>query len=202
MSGRILMRYAFSALLAAALLPAAAFAQSQDSQSVAEASRRAREKKKTQSKSAKVITDETLDVKKGDVQSATAEVPKIPGAPDTSAQTASSAPNAPAAGAAGSVNSSATAATKDGKEPKEVADLKEKIKQAESDLDLLNREYRLDQDAYFSKPDYADDTAGKQKLDGEKLQINSKQQEVDRLKAKLADLLQLLGTSSPAPSKP
>jgi outer membrane receptor protein involved in Fe transport len=202
MSRCIPLRYAVPALLAAALLPAAAFAQSQDSQSVAEAARRAREKKKTQTKSAKVITDETLDVKKGDVQSATAEQLRIPGTPDTSAQTASSAPNAPAAGAAGSVSSSATKATADGKEPKEVTDLKEKIKQAENDLDLLNREYRLDQEAYFSKPDYAGDTAGKQKLDDEKLQISGKQQEVDRLKAKLADLLQLLGMSAATPPKP
>ena len=200
MSRYILLRYALPVLLAAALLPVAALAQSEDSQSVAAASRRAREKKKAQqAKPAKVITDDTLDVKKDDVQSATVEVPRMPGTPATSAQAASGTANAPAAGAA---NGSATPAAKDGKETKEVTDLKEKIKQAESDLDLLNREYRLDQDSYFSKPDYADDTAGKQKLDGEKQQIASKQQEVERLKAKLADLLQLLHIPASAPSNP
>jgi hypothetical protein len=199
MSRCTLLRYAVPALLAAALLPAAAFAQSQDSQSVAEAARRAREKKKAQAKPANVITDETLDVKKGDVQSATAEVPKIPGTPAASAQTAGTAP---AAGAAAAANASATPTAKDGKEPKELTELKEKVKQAESDLDLLNREYRLDQDAYFSKPDYADDAEGKQKLDDEKVQIGNKQQEVDRLKAKLADLLQLLGIPASAPPPP
>jgi hypothetical protein len=206
MSRCILSRYAAPALLAAALLPAAAFAQSQDTQSVAEAARRAREKKKAEAKPpAKVITDDTLDVKKGDVQSATAEQLRIPGTPETPAQSASSAVNAPAAGApaaANIANASATPTTKDGKEPKEVTELKEKIKQAESDLDLLNREYRLDQDAYFSKPDYPDDAAGKQRLDDEKVQISNKQQEVDRLKAKLADLLQLLGTPASTPPKP
>jgi hypothetical protein len=203
------MRYAVPAVLAATLLPAAAFAQSQDSQSVAEAARRAREKKKAEAKPpAKVITDDTLDVKKGDVQSATAEQLRIPGTPaaPAPAPAAGSAANAPAqtqaTGAPAAVNASATPATKDGKEPKEVTELKEKIKQAESDLDLLNREYRLDQDAYFSKPDYADDAAGKQKLDDEKVQISSKQQEVDRLKAKLADLLQLLGTPASTPPNP
>lgn len=204
MSRCILLRYAVPAVLAATLLPAAAFAQSQDNQSVAEAARRAREKKKAQqAKPAKVITDETLDVKKGDVQSATAEQPRMPGTPPAPAPGASSTTaNAPAAGAADAASSAATQAAKDGKEPKEVTELKEKIKQAESDLDLLNREYRLDQDAYFSKPDYANDTAGKQKLDDEKAQIGNKQQEVDRLKAKLADLLQLLGLPSSAPPKP
>jgi hypothetical protein len=203
MSRCILLRYAIPSLLAAALFPAAAFAQSQDSQSVAEAARRAREKKKEQAKPpAKVITDDTLDVKKGDVQSATAEQLRIPGTPEASAQAASSAPNTPAAGTAAAPNASATPASKDGKEPKELTDLKEKVKQAESDLDLLNREYRLDQDAYFSKPDYAADAAGKQKLDDEKAQINNKQQEVDRLKAKLADLLQLLGAPASTPTQP
>jgi hypothetical protein len=203
MSRYILLRYAVPALLAATLLPAAAFAQSQDSQSVAEAARRAREKKKAQAKPpGKVITDDTLDVKKDDVQSATAEQLRIPGTPAAPAPTASSAPNAPATGAAAAADAPATPATKDAKESKEVTELKEKIKQAESDLDLLNREYRLDQDTYFSKPDYADDAEGKQKLDDEKVQISSKQQEVDRLKAKLADLLQLLGTPASTPPKP
>jgi hypothetical protein len=199
MSRSILLRYSVPALLAATLLPAAAFAQSQDSQSVAEAARRAREKKKTQTKPVKVITDETLDVKKGDVQSATAEQLRMPGTPEASAQAANSTANASAAGA---VDAATTPTPKDGKEPKEVTELREKIKQAESDLDLLNREYRLDQDAYFSKTDYANDTAGKQKLDDEKAQISDKQQDVDRLKAKLADLLQLLGLPNSAPPKP
>src|SRR5690348_11058310 len=94
MSRYMLLRFAPLALLTATLLPVAAFSQSQDSQSVAEAARRAREKKKTQAKPAKVITDETLEVKKGDVQSAVAEVPKIPGAPEPNAQSANNAPSA------------------------------------------------------------------------------------------------------------
>ena len=67
---RIALRLALPVVLAATLLPAAAFAQSQDTQSVAEAARRARAHKKNTEKPAKVITEETLDVKKGDVQSA------------------------------------------------------------------------------------------------------------------------------------
>jgi len=73
----------------------AAFAQPQDSQSVAEAARRARAQKKTTDKPAKVITDDTLVVKKGDVQSATAEEPKMPGSRETPTQPAANAANAP-----------------------------------------------------------------------------------------------------------
>jgi BMFP domain-containing protein YqiC len=191
-----LFRMAFAVALAASLLPAAAFCQSQDSQSVAEAARRAREKKKDAAKPAKVITDDTLDVKKGDVQSATAEVPKIPGAPDANAQ-----PPASGNAANASTANAATPAASE-KQKKELDDAKEQLKQALSDLDLLQRENRLDQDAYYSKPDYASDAAGKQKLDDEKQAISDKRDEVERLKAKVADLQKSLNSSSSAPSQP
>src|ERR1700756_2777779 len=138
MPSSILTRSAFAVVLVGASLPVA-FSQSQDSQSVAEAARRAREKKKDSAKPAKVITDETLDVKKGDVQSAVAEEPKIPGNANANAQTAPGTAGAPV-----------KAAAKDDKKErlkKELTDLKEQIKQSLMDLDLLQRENRLDQDA-------------------------------------------------------
>ncbi len=86
MSRLISLRLAVSIVLASALLPAAGFAQSQDS--VAEAARRARAQKKNSEKPVKVVTDETLEVKKGDVQSAAAEQLRMPGTPETPAQPA------------------------------------------------------------------------------------------------------------------
>src|SRR5262245_59757453 len=94
----IVLRCVLAVVLVGAFLPVA-FSQAQDSQSVAEAARRAREKKKDSAKPAKVITDETLDVKKGDVQSAVAEEPKIAGAPETAKQSANGAANPAAADA-------------------------------------------------------------------------------------------------------
>lgn len=195
MSRSNLFRTVFTALLSAALLPAAAWSQSQDAQSVAEAARRAREQKKAKAAPAKVITDETLDVKKGDVQSAVAEVPKIPGAPDSNAPSQRGPANGSAANA-----SNSSPATND-KLRKELAALQEQLKTALTDLDLLRRENRLDQDTFYSKPDYGSDAAGKQKLDDEKQHIADKQQEVENLKAKIADLEKTLG-SSPSPSQP
>lgn len=192
----VLLRFALVALLSAAFLPAA-FSQSQDSQSVAEAARRAREKKKAQTKPVKVITDDTLDVKKDDVQSAVAEEPRIPGTPAPNAQPASSAPGANAAG-----SSPATKESEEEKLKRELAALKEQLKQAMGDLDLLQREYRLDQDSFYSNPSYASDTAGKQKLDDEKQQISDKREEVERLRAKLADLQQALGVTDSTAPKP
>jgi len=178
----ITLRLALPAVLAVTLLPAAVSAQSQDSESVAEAARRARAQKKNPDKPAKVITDETLDVKKGDVQSAVAEQPRMPGTPETPAQ--------PAAAANASAQDSKNASEGDKARAalKERVALKEKIKQAQSDLDLLQREYQLDQDSYYSSPDYAKNTAGKDKLDALKQQISDKQQELEQLKAKLAAL--------------
>ncbi len=174
----ITLRLTLPAVLSVTLLPAAAFAQSQDSQSVAEAARKARAQKKNTEKAPKVITDETLDVKKGDVQNATAEQPRMPGSPEAPAQpAAAAAPATPAAPAA-----------KDQKESKEVADLKVKIKRAQDDLDLLQREQSLENDSYYSQTDYAHDTAGKAKLDDLKQQVTDKQQELERLKTRLAEL--------------
>ena len=191
MSRLISLRLAVSIVLASALLPAAGFAQSQDS--VAEAARRARAQKKNSEKPVKVVTDETLEVKKGDVQSAAAEQLRMPGTPETPAQPAPA--NAPSSAAQNEKK-----ASEDEKLAKEVAALKEQIKQAQSDLDLAKREQALQQDTYFSNPDYVHDTAGKAKLDALKQQITDKQQELDRLKARLAEL-QPQGDSTTAPPK-
>jgi hypothetical protein len=190
----ILLRSVFAVVLGGAFLPVA-FSQSQDSQSVAEAARRAREKKKDSAKPAKVITDDTLDVKKGDVQSAVAEEPKIAGAPEAANQSANGTAN-PAAGDA------KTQAAGDEKLKKEIAAVKERLKDALGDLDLLQRENRLDQDTYYSEPNFAGDTAGKQKLDDEQKKMSDKRQEIDRLKGKLADLQKSLGESSSSSSQP
>ena len=172
------MRLTFSVILAAALFPAAAFAQSQDS--VAEAARRAREQKKPAAKPSKVITDD--DVKHA--ASASSEPAPAPGA---------QAP--PSAGA------SAVPDPKDEKASKELAALKEEAKQMQSDLDLLQRQLSLEQDTYQSNPDYVHDTAGKAKVDGIKLQVGDKQQALDRLKAHLAELLSSQPGAAAAPPK-
>ncbi|HYT23702.1 MAG TPA: hypothetical protein VEW05_26115 [Candidatus Polarisedimenticolia bacterium] len=190
---RTTLRIVLPVALSATLLPAVAFAQSQDTQSVAEAARRARAQKKNSEKPTKVITDENLNVKKGDVQSAAAEQLRIPGSPETPAQPAGGAANAPA-------QSSKTSSEDDAR--KERAALKEKMKETLSDLDLLQREYQLDQDSFYSSPDYAKNTAGKQKLDALKQQISDKHQELEQLKAKLAALPATQENSPSEPPKP
>ncbi len=196
-------RLALSAILAAAILPAVVFAQSQDSQSVAEASRRARAQKKNTEKPPKVITDDTLVVKKGDVQNATAEQPKMPGTPETPAQPAVAGAANAQGGASANPQGSKNASEEEKSRAtlKQRVALKEKIKDAQSDLDLLQREYQLDQDSYYSSPDYAKNTSGKEKLDAMKQQIANKQQDLDRLKAELAALPPSQESSTNTPPK-
>ena len=56
---------------------------------------------------------------------------------------------------------------------------------AEQELKVMQREFDLDQNAYYSKTNYAADTAGKAKIDAEAQQVQYLQSEVDRLKGKL-----------------
>ncbi|HVH71150.1 MAG TPA: hypothetical protein VNB49_08590 [Candidatus Dormibacteraeota bacterium] len=184
----IRFRCIFAAAALAAISTPVALSQSQDSKSVAEAARKAREKKKDTTKPVRLITDETLDVKKGDVQNAVAEEPKMPGAPDTNNQAQNGWLN----------NAAPGAKAQDEPAKKALTAVKEQLKQALMDLDLLQRENRLDQDAYYSKPNYGSDTAGKQKLDDEQQQISNKRDEVEKLKAKVADLQKQAGESSPS----
>jgi uncharacterized coiled-coil protein SlyX len=174
-----------SALLGAGIcLSVAALAQSQEASSqqsasqdssVADAARRSRDKKKNPSASSKVpkvITDDDL-----------AQRYFQPG-PDVLNVGASSRPATESPESAGSAQAGESAAEQEA----EIAKLKPQVAEAEKDLDLARRQLTLDQDTHFANPEYARDLAGKAKLDAEKQQIDDKQQELDKLKTRLAVL--------------
>jgi hypothetical protein len=71
-------------------------------------------------------------------------------------------------------------------ESPEDARIQMKLDQAEQELNLLQRQLVLDQAAYYSKPNYAGDAAGKAKLDAELQQSQYLQSEIERLKGELA----------------
>lgn len=187
MSRHISLRWSLSVLMAALVLPLTARGQAQDSQSqsVADAARRAREQKKSAAKPITVVTDDTLK-------------PAAPAAQDANAPAAISSPSATG-------GSAAPAATPEdaehaAKSSAELAALKQKIAEAQKGLDLLQREFALQQDTFYSNPVHDRDTSGKAKLDDMKQQILDKQQEVDALKTRLAALQESAG--SPAPAVP
>jgi hypothetical protein len=195
------MRITHSLRISAALLgiclclPLLAASRPQDAQSesVADAARRAREKKKSSStKSAKVITDDDLagrNFQPGQEGLNVGATPKLETEP----------PSAQAVAAAEASDAAEQADLKEAAEQDAKIDkLKLQVKQAESDLDLARRELSLDQDSYFSNSSYSQDAAGKAKLDSEKRQINDKEQEVERLKTRLAALEELKSHRKPA----
>jgi hypothetical protein len=199
MSRFISLRLAVAALIGTAFVPVVLPCQSQDSQSqsVAEAARRAREKKKDSAKPAQVITEDNLKPTAPDMQPANAsapgQTPNASGKP--AAQPASGNAKAPAAGPA-------PAAGKDGdqkaKSLVELVRLKQQLADAQKDLDILQRELALEQDNVYSKTNYQADTAGKAKLDDIKQQISDKQQTVEDLKTRFAALQESMGNSAPA----
>jgi hypothetical protein len=176
--------------------------QSSDSQgqSIAEAARRSRAAKNN-SKPSKVITDDDLDKEnikpgaQGLTMDAPAKLETEPPSPDAMADAAatSSTPSDPAIVPAAS-------------DDPEIARLKDAIADAEKDADLARRDLALQQDTFYSNPDYQHDTAGKAKLAALQQQIKDKQQEVERLKKRLAALEELQKkkrakpAASPAPA--
>ncbi|HVS88540.1 MAG TPA: hypothetical protein VHF01_10025 [Candidatus Acidoferrum sp.] len=204
---RILWRVGLPAALTAALFsfPPSGQSQEQQTPSVAEAARRAREQKKKSEKPARVISDDTLKpaptatAAPSAPDAAPARSPEL--APQSQAATAPAAPPAAAAPAA-PATPAAEATPNEKKEAAanaaEAARMKTQLEELEKELDLLRRELPLERDNYYSKPDYGRDTAGKSKLDELQQQLTDKQQGVDALKTRLAALLEQLAHEQPA----
>ena len=93
-----------------------------------------------------------------------------------------------------------TATAKPGEDPA-IARAREELAAAAAKLDLLKRANALDQDTYFSKPNYTTDHDGKAKLDAEQAEINDQQSIVDDLKAKLEQLKAEHGVVDAEPAK-
>jgi len=175
-----MLRKASLRILALALVSAAfpvcylAAQESQDAPSVAEAARRARQKKEAATKPANVITNDTI--------------PSVP-VTDTNANTPSATTTSSSEACASCTPGEKTAGSpEDEKASAEVTALKKEIKEKEQAVNLLQRELALDRDHYYSQQDYQHDLAGKQKLDDEQANLNDRQNELNELKAKLTAL--------------
>src|SRR5438128_3098214 len=170
-------------------LSGATLAQSQgdSAPSIAHVSRRARERKKTAAKPVRTITNDDM-----------------PSAPVSVANSAEAQVN-PAkaednAAATSDANQAQTAPVNDEKTGEKNAEnaaalerAKKELAQAEHELDVAQRKAALDSDAYYSKPDFANDKDGKANLDAEAQQISDKKQAVETLKARVAELQALVG---------
>jgi hypothetical protein len=73
-------------------------------------------------------------------------------------------------------------------EPPEAARIQWQLDEAEKELDLLQREFALDQDTYYSNPDYVEDREGEAWLNDDQQQIDYLKSEIERLRQNLAVL--------------
>jgi hypothetical protein len=175
--------------------------QHDDSTSIADAARRSREMKKEQPKSTKVWDNDTIPTKPGDV-SVIGQAPAAAASDDSAAKSTdddakaadkTAAPaSTPAAPAADRAEASETA-QKIAAIQADIAAAKSHLQSVKADLDILQRTFVLDSQMYYSKPNYVADKDGAAKIDGEKAEVDAKQQEVadaqmkvDQLEAKLA----------------
>jgi hypothetical protein len=168
------MRHTIIVRTLALILPlACSFAlplAAQDSQntSVAEAARRSREQKKASAKPAPIITDDTLTPAPTPAPGAATTAP----AGQQSAVAAVGVAAIPSNGTSG--ENAPSAADEAEKKKKDVEALKQQVTAMQGEVDLVQRSLSLDQDAFYSKPDFSNNKDGKAKLDAEQADLKQK----------------------------
>jgi hypothetical protein len=167
--------------------------------SLAAAARLAREQQKTQPRATKVWDNDNLPA----APTAVSVVGSAPAAPAESAdQSASAATTEPQQGKT-SAASAVSGADRKADLQKQLDAARAHLKSAQTDLDIANRTYQLDQQTYYSNPDYSSDRAGAAKLKNEQSDIDAKKQAVDAAQKQVDDLtarLQDLQSNSANPS--
>ena len=73
-------------------------------------------------------------------------------------------------------------------EPPEAARIHIQIDDLEQQLNLLRRQFALDEDSYYSKTNFKEDTPGRARLAAEQLQIHDLQVQIEQLNQELAAL--------------
>jgi hypothetical protein len=194
------MRIACSGLLVLLALPVGiASAQEQQppqqqTDSIAAAARRTREQKKEQVKPAKVWDNDTMPNAPGDI-SVVGESGGTSG--DSSNQSTANAPAAGSTPGAGA-GSGGEKSTKDAKALlASLAAAKDQLQSLKAELNILQRQYDLDAQMYYGKPNYVADRDGAAKLADEKSQLDAKHQEVDAAQKKVDQLEAEIKDSGP-----
>jgi hypothetical protein len=184
---------AYASLFTGAIVAAAQEANQQQT-SLGDVARRLRAQKKDQAKPARVWDNDNIPKTPSAVSIVgQAALPPDQPTPATSEESKQSADESgkptttvpaeqPAAGAEAGKQPEIAAAEA------ALAEAKAKLQGLRSDLDLLERQLKLDQDQYYGKPDFASDTEGKAKLDAEAAQVDSKRLEVTAAEQKVSEL--------------
>ena len=196
-------------LMVCAVLPFAAKARTQDSQSpqnqsVADVARRSREQKKNAARQSRVITND--DVDRGHSEPGQDRVNiGAPAAPQTGATSASTIAAEAADRAITSAEIESEIKSKESEEAAaeaaeivklkeqlaevaEILRLKDQLAEAQNQLKWQQRELMLEEHTIYSNPNYTDYRTGQATLNTEQQRINERQQEIEALKGSLAEL--------------
>ena len=176
---------AFAILLSpAAALVASAQSQSETPQSVAEIARKARAEREARKKSPKPVKELTEE------DLARKESPVAGGEPATSeaATEQAVAPEQPAVEA----EAPATAAKRVAGQEAELRELKAQLITTQKEAEIQERDLALQKEQFYSQADFAHDSEGKARLDAAQNQMSDKQQEIERLKTRIAALQELV----------
>lgn len=190
-------RILFAALVSAFLLSPTLVVARPQQESVAEAARRAQASKKPAAKPAVVITNDDLDTVKGTVSvvgeiqaplvdqtPATPDKAKTPAADDKSKAPAADDKTKAAPGA-----DKSTPAKDESYWRKSFADARKKLADDAHELDVLQREYNLKQQQYYSDPNTAmKEQFNRQDLTDTKTKIDEKTAAVAQDKQAISDL--------------
>jgi hypothetical protein len=195
---RFSLPFALLVALAVLLSPAAALVasaqpQSQAPQSVAEAARKARAEREARKKSQKPVKEITED----DLARQGGPIAGGEPAPAKPASEQAAAPEQPAAAktaeeAASEAEAGAAAAKKLAEQEAELKELKAQLATAQKDAEIQQRDLALKKEQFYSQTDFAHDADGKARLDAAQNQLADKQQEIEKLKTKIAALQELI----------
>jgi hypothetical protein len=180
----------------------AAAQQEQQPQTLADAAKRAREQKKDQPKATHVWDNDTVPKSPNAVSVVgQAGAASAPAEQNAATPPSAAAPAAPAgAPAPASDANTANSSNDPAQAQSELNDAKERLKKLRDELDLLSRQFNLDQQTHYGKPNYATDTEGTEKLKSEESQVEAKKQEVAEAQKKVDEAQAKAGP--PAPPAP
>jgi hypothetical protein len=172
---------------------------------VAAAARRAREQKKDEGKTPHVWSND--DIPKTNGVSVVGETPAAgagasAGDAANGANPAAAPAVAPNGDGAAAAPGQPAASEKTGAIAAELVTAKEQLKSLQTDLDIAQRKYGLDQQTYLSNPQHQDDVAGASQLKDEEDQIAAKQQEIADSQKKVDEIQARLTAAASAPTPP
>jgi hypothetical protein len=170
--------------------------ESQQQDPLAAAARRAREQKKDQPRPAKVWDNDNIPKSPEQIS--------ILGEPAPSSENAAKPADQSAAPSAAKEPEESAASIEERKAAlqKELDQAKAHLKSVTTDLDIASRTYQLDQQTFYSNPNYSSDTQGADKLKNEESDIDAKKQEVADLQKNVDDLTSKLQELESEASKP